>query len=419
MVGGRGVMNLVRYSHFIRNVQNPTVIVSFWGRLQSSFTTTINHDKDPSSSASFDDYPSSELVGYLVSSCGLPSEAAAGICRKLGSRASVQKARMIIDFLKESGVSDVHVRKAITISPILLSSELEKTVKPKVRAFLDWGFSARDVGQIISMNYRILRSSLEKKIMPVVSELRAFLPNDKRAFVSMKNFFFCSLLGHDVEKSIGTNLSALRRLGVADRSLSTLLIHWPMLLGRKPCALEKMVERVKELGIDKDSLMFPYALFTVSTMTKPVWDAKVDVLKGAGWTQENILLAFNKYPLFMTISASNLKKKLEYFDQELGFKPSRLAANPTRLLFSIEKRVTPRLAVRKILISKKDSWWMKFVVVILVHPTSWDELGEKDQSFGAISSGLHIGLLVSFWHQLRIWAHMQLLERCCGVNPCG
>ncbi|CAN6478253.1 unnamed protein product [Victoria cruziana] len=379
MVGGRKAMGLLHHSHFIRNVQNPAVIVSFWRRLRSPFTTTINHDQDPSSSEPFVDY-TSELVVYLVSSCGLHSEAAAGICRKLGSRGSVHKARMIVDFLKESGFSDVHVRKAITVSPLLLSSELEKTVRPKVMAFLGWGFSGRDVGQIMSTNHRILKASLEKKIAPVVSELRAFLPDDRKAVASIKNFFFCSFLGHGVEKSIGTNLSTLRNLGILERSLSTLLAHWPMLLGRKPCAFKKMVERVDELGMDKDSLMFPYALFAVSTMTKSVWDAKVEVLKGAGWTQDDILQAFYKYPLFLTISASNLKKKLKFFEHELGLKPSQLAANPTRLLFSIEKRVVPR--------GSSDLWID------------------------------HDSLLISFWQQLRTWAQTQLLGRCCSLNPC-
>ncbi|CAN6478252.1 unnamed protein product [Victoria cruziana] len=359
-------MNLLGRRSIFRNVQNPGIIAAFGGSFLLRFSTTNVLECDPSSSLESPvDFQPSEMVDYLINSCGLPSEAAAGVCRKLGRRGRVENAKRVINFLRESGFMDSHIRKAITRYPHMLGAKLEKTVMPKVKAFFDWGLSGSDVGRIVATSPVIFNVNFEKKVVPVVSKLRSLLTEDEKAVKSIKRFFLSSILGHGVGDSITTNLATLRRHGVPDRTLSTIVERWPSLLGLNPRVFEKMAKKAKELGPYNGSSMYSHALYAVCSMSEPVWDAKLEVLKEFGWTQEDIVMAFQKAPLFLTISAGSLKRKLKFFVDELSYDPLEVASNPHFLMFSLEKRVVPRLAVIKMLDSKDLCKRKKSFITIL------------------------------------------------------
>ncbi|KAF3772680.1 hypothetical protein EJ110_NYTH55615 [Nymphaea thermarum] len=357
-------MSSLRRQWIIRHAQNPTVVL--FGRFLLPFSTTNIPESDLSSLLTHPvNCPSPEMVDYLTNSFGLPSEAVTGICRRLGSRARVHKARRVIDFFRESGFKDADIKKAIKRNPRLLGARLEKTVMPRVRAFLVWGLSSVDIGRLFATNPSVLNVSFEKKIVPIVSQLRSLLPDNEKAVGSIKRFFYCSFLGQGVEERISINVAALRRHAVPDRSLSIILVACPSLLGLRPSSVEKMIVKVNELGIDQLSPTFPYALYTVSSMAESVWNGKLEVLKGFGWTQEDILLAFHKCPLFLTISAVNLKRKLDFLVEELGYHPSKIAPFPSMFLYSMERRIKPRLSVLRILDSNKLVSRKKTVLTLL------------------------------------------------------
>ncbi|KAF3772681.1 hypothetical protein EJ110_NYTH55616 [Nymphaea thermarum] len=347
-------MSFLGRQWIIRNAQNATIASACKGRFLLSFSITTIPERDPSSSITPPvDCPSSEMVSYLTNSCGLSTEVVTVICKKLGSRGRAHNARKVIDFLRESGFTDTHIRKAISRNPYVLVAKLEKTVMPKVRAFLDWGLSGADIGRIVAARSGIFHINFERKVAPVVDKLRDLVPQDERAVKSIKRFFLGSFLGPGLEKRIAINLATLRSHGVHERSLSVIVERWPELLGLNPSAFKKMAKKAYELWPNHRSIMFAHALYAVCSMSEPVWDAKLKMLKEFGWTEEDILTAFQKTPLFLTISASNLKRKLEFFVEELSYKSLEIAAVPLLLTFSLEKRVIPRLAVIKLLDSKE------------------------------------------------------------------
>ncbi|KAF3796863.1 GLE1 protein [Nymphaea thermarum] len=72
--------------------------------------------------------------------------------------------------------------------------------------------------------------------------------------------------------------------------------RWPSLLGLNPSVFEKMAKKAKELGPYNGSTMYSHALYAVCTMSEPVWDAKLVVVKEFGWTQEDTMTPFQIAP---------------------------------------------------------------------------------------------------------------------------
>ncbi|EYU23812.1 hypothetical protein MIMGU_mgv11b0151382mg, partial [Erythranthe guttata] len=67
------------------------------------------------------------------------------------------------------------VEKLVKTYPHLHSANLENTIKPKIKIFQDFGFSANDAVAIISHDPWILKQSLNKKIIPSLSTLKRLL----------------------------------------------------------------------------------------------------------------------------------------------------------------------------------------------------------------------------------------------------
>ncbi|KAL0366420.1 UNVERIFIED_CONTAM: hypothetical protein Sradi_3532100 [Sesamum radiatum] len=86
-----------------------------------------------------------------------------------------EKSASVLSFLKESGFSKTQVEKMVKIRPQLLSANLEKSIKPKMKIFQDLGFLADDISEIISNDPWILRQSMKKTLIPSLSVLRSLL----------------------------------------------------------------------------------------------------------------------------------------------------------------------------------------------------------------------------------------------------
>ncbi|RWR79672.1 Mitochodrial transcription termination factor-related [Cinnamomum micranthum f. kanehirae] len=71
-----------------------------------------------------------------------------------------------------------------------------------------------------------------------------------------------------------------------------------------------------------------------------------------------VLSAFRKQPLCMITSEKKIKRVVNFFVDELGWKPSAISKYPDILLLSIDKRIVPRCSVVRLLmlegLVKKD-----------------------------------------------------------------
>lgn len=82
------------------------------------------------------------------------------------------------------------------------------------------------------------------------------------------------------------------------------------------------------------------------------WERKFQLYQSLGWSAEETISAFKKFPYCMMISDKKIKRGISFFVESLNCTPSFLATQPILLCFSLEKRIMPRHNVMNILASK-------------------------------------------------------------------
>lgn len=119
-----------------------------------------------------------------------------------------------------------------------------------------------------------------------------------------------------------------------------------------PDRFREIVEFIKQMGFDPSTFAFVEAFRAMATLSRSKWEAKFGIFKSFGCTDEEILLAFQKRPLCLTISDEKIREAMNFFMKELGWDPSFFSARPNLLLYSLEKRIKPRHKVLQVLKSK-------------------------------------------------------------------
>lgn len=98
--------------------------------------------------------------------------------------------------------------------------------------------------------------------------------------------------------------------------------------------------------------MFVYAVLAMGKMSGTTMEAKLQLFKSFGWSEEDILVAFHKEPRFINSSETKVRALMKVLMVELGLKPCEIASRPKVFLASLEKVLLPRHEVLKILKSR-------------------------------------------------------------------
>lgn len=107
------------------------------------------------------------------------------------------------------------------------------------------------------------------------------------------------------------------------------------------------------LGFDGDSAMFVFGIFALQWVTDEKFESKFGIFKSYGWDENDIMIMARGNPIVLTASDAKIKRGLHLFMEELGYDPRFLAAYPALLMFSMERRIRPRIAVLQVLKDKK------------------------------------------------------------------
>ncbi|GLT63616.1 hypothetical protein SLA2020_361700 [Shorea laevis] len=97
-----------------------------------------------------------------------------------------------------------------------------------------------------------------------------------------------------------------------------------------------------------------YAFFEVTR----AWPArgteklKAEVYRRWGWSEDEILSVFKKFPSLMSISTKKLISVMDFLDNKMGWHPSAVASFPFVHASSLEKRIIPRCSVIRVLLLK-------------------------------------------------------------------
>ncbi|XP_060198763.1 uncharacterized protein LOC132627435 [Lycium barbarum] len=258
----------------------------------------------------------------------------------------------VIDFLKQTGLDKTQMKKMVSAVPKLLFSDVSKTLKPKFQCLMDLGLSGSDLVNVVAKDSQIIERGLDTHIRPTIDLLRRTLGCDENIVKAIKRFPW--LLTFGAHHIMETNLLLLKNSGVPDLRIKKLLLRIPRCIAQKPQWFKGLLHRVEnEFRVPRDSPSFLYGFQVLTSQKKSTLDRKFGIFKSFGWSDDDILEMFRKLPFCVGLSEVRIQKALNLFMNELGFETAYLVSHPAILVFSLEKRVIPRLQVLKILDEKK------------------------------------------------------------------
>ncbi|KAF8398092.1 hypothetical protein HHK36_017018 [Tetracentron sinense] len=302
--------------------------------------------------------PPSFHIDYLINSCGVSPETALSAAKRIRSSFSTaEKPDSVLKFLESNGFLKPHITKLISANPRLLSADIERTLKPKIKLFQDLGLSGPKLAELIASNPSILLRSLNGQIIPCIQLVRSFVETDENVIKALKRSKW--LLSCNPDLRMQPNIALLRDHNVPDSRIAHLIINQPGSLLLKTESLKETVESVEKLGFKPESGRFTIAIHTLCSMSKSTWEAKLMLLKDLGWSEEDIFSAFKKMPIFLACSENKMKEGMDFFVKMLKWDASFIAKHPKLLMYSLRKRVIPRFEIYKVLMSQgllRDEW---------------------------------------------------------------
>ncbi|XP_077226305.1 uncharacterized protein LOC143859510 [Tasmannia lanceolata] len=206
------------------------------------------------------------------------------------------------------------------------------------------------LAELIATNPYILIKRLNSPIIPFLEFLRSLVQTDENIIKALKRSRW--LISCDIERQMKPNIALLQDYDVPISRISYLIMTKPGILMQKPDTLREIIDNVKNLGFKCGSGMFTLAIHVMSSMNKLTWDAKIELLKSLGWSEKEILDAFNRNPLYMTVSEKKIRAGMDFFVKKLKWKPSVVSSHPKLLTHSLKEKVIPRTTVWRILMSK-------------------------------------------------------------------
>ncbi|XP_058727913.1 uncharacterized protein LOC131599644 isoform X1 [Vicia villosa] len=261
------------------------------------------------------------------------------------STVSDSKPDSVLNFFKNHGFSDSQLHSMIARVPGLLSYNPSKRILPKFQFLLSKGASNSDIVNLVSKNPRVLSPSLENHIVPTYELIYRFLQSDKNVIASAIQSPVL-LFDHRVPR----NIAMLIENGVSDSNIARMLRIWSRIFSERDTL--KFVEEVKNLGFNPSKTVFSIALIAKTSVSKNLWEEKVEVFKKWGWSDEDALEAFRKNPYCMLTSVDKINLVMSFWVNQLGWGAMALTKAPYILSSSLEKRIIPRAAVVQYLLDK-------------------------------------------------------------------
>ncbi|XP_027343940.1 uncharacterized protein LOC113856354 [Abrus precatorius] len=289
-------------------------------------------------------------VSYLVNSCGVSPELAKKLSKKVHLK-NPDGPNAVLDLLKTYGFSKTHIANLVAKYPMVFAIKVESTLLPKLKFLRSIGVSDTDMPKILIANYDILRRSLEKCLIPRYEVLRSIVRDDDEVVKVLRNapfsFTYC-----DIRKHFVRNIEALRQCGVPQASISLFVIHFSCAPFANHSRFVETTKIVEEIGFDPLKTTFVHAVKVLLYLSKANWESRFKVYERWGWDREMVFQAFRKFPSFLNLSEEMVTKKMNFLVNDMGLASEDIAEYPAILAYSLERRIIPRFAVVKILISK-------------------------------------------------------------------
>ncbi|KAJ4823472.1 hypothetical protein Tsubulata_034632 [Turnera subulata] len=248
---------------------------------------------NPSSTASKED---SFKVSYLVNRCGFSLESASSASKYLHFDGP-EKPDSVINFFSAHGFSQTETSKVVKRNPNILL-------------------------------YR----------------------SDRKVITSLK--YGSNLFNKNFDSHMAIIIKFLRGEGFTDSNIAWILMYHSHAVASLD-RIEKNVEELKKMGFSPLNVKFVVGLKALDAHSKSSWRKKLEVYKRWGWTEEEVLGMFKRYPWCMTCSEEKISGVMDIFVNKLGWDLSVIARYPNAFSFSLERRIVPRDSVIQFLLSKE------------------------------------------------------------------
>ncbi|XP_065870178.1 uncharacterized protein [Euphorbia lathyris] len=285
------------------------------------------------------DNPHSFTLSYLTKTCGLSPKSALLASKTLQFESSAQPDS-VVSSLENFGFSKIQISEMIRKFPKMLCCHPEKTISPKLEFFRSRGASTPDLVTIFTTYPWIFNISLENKLVGNFSCFVDLLQSEYKAIELIKRN--ARVLNTSLEVALMPNINTLRENGVPTSSI-LLLIHadW-VSIATNPDKFGKILEEVKEMGFNPLKSQFVLAIIALTGLSKSKRDEKVAIYKRWGWSDEDIITAFKKYPTFLSISEDKIMSVMDFYVNKLGLHYLVIVNCPPLLGYSLKKRLVPR-----------------------------------------------------------------------------
>ncbi|KAK9912762.1 hypothetical protein M0R45_036606 [Rubus argutus] len=289
-------------------------------------------------------------VNYLINSCGLSSEGAISASKWLKLH-SPERADSVLACFRNHGFSETQISMVVRSRPQVLTTHFEKSLLPKLECFSSLGVSREDLAEAVALNASLLAPSLEKQIVPALQFLKSMVSETtviallkKRSWIFSANY--C--------KTVLPNIKLLRELGMPESCISLLLTHFTQLVILKHEKFAQLVQEVKEMGFNMENSTSLCAMNALGHKnSKSILNRSRQVYRMRwGWSEDDILSAFRKFPQCMILSEKKIMQVMDFFVNKMGWSSRRIAKHPVVLSYSLDKRIIPRCSVVKVLMLK-------------------------------------------------------------------
>jgi mTERF domain-containing protein len=263
--------------------------------------------------------PQSLTVSFLQNSCELSLKSAISASKNLNIENPINP-NSVLDLLRTHGLTQTHIRNLISSRPLLLSADLENTLKPNMELFEYLGFSSTSLAKMLNKYPRVLESDA----YAVVGFFRAHgFKNEQISTLTMKRPQLYLLNPHKIFKP---KLEFFKSLGLSDPEIAKLLSTQPSILKR---SLEKqIIPCVQELrlilGTDENVLRAIKAeCRVIEANVEKVLKPNMLMLISCGVPQSLALKLFFLGPRSLLISTFRFNEIISEV-MKLGFDPNKL-----------------------------------------------------------------------------------------------
>ncbi|XP_048236330.1 uncharacterized protein LOC107261847, partial [Ricinus communis] len=205
--------------------------------------------------------------------------------------------------------------------------------------------------EILSVCHKILHYSLRNQLIPAFNEKKNYLLSyDENVICAIKKFQ--SIVLSHLEFYVVPNIKMLKDSGLPDSRIVWLLRAHPMIFITSLDRFAEIVGEIKEMGLNPSQKNFVSAICVMRKLRKFTWKKKFDVYEKWGWSEEETLVAFGKYPLVMMCSEKKIMEMMDFYINKMRWDSSSVANHPVLISLSLEKRVIPCCSVLRVLLSK-------------------------------------------------------------------